>query len=254
VPAALDPIDALVAEQDSIEALLAGLTDEQWQTDSAATGWTVSDVVLHLAQSEEFVVASAGGSSLVEAVLSVIGTDSGATTMDSMMDALVTAQRTTPDATFERWRSARRKAVDALRATPADVRLPWAAAPLKPNALATTRLAEHWAHALDIAEGLGVGYPDTDRLQHIAWLAHRTLPYGFSFAGEEPRDVYVELTAPDGSSTWRYGDANTESTITGPAGDFCRVAAQRLRPEDSQLQSSGPHGATALRVLRTYAG
>ena len=41
--------------------------------------------------------------------------------------------------------------------------------------------------------------------------------------------------------------------ITGTAGDFCRVAAQRLDPAQSGLRASGPHGATAIRVLRTYA-
>ena len=44
--------------------------------------------------------------------------------------------------------------------------------------------------------------------------------------------------------------------ITGGKVNFCRVAAQRLDPNEpaqSGLRASGPHGATALRVLRTYA-
>jgi hypothetical protein len=36
-------------------------------------------------------------------------------------------------------------------------------------------------------------------------------------------------------------------------GGGCRVAAQRLDPGASGLRPSGPHGATAPRVLRTYA-
>jgi hypothetical protein len=31
------------------------------------------------------------------------------------------------------------------------------------------------------------------------------------------------------------------------------VAAQRLAPDQSGLHTTGPHGATALRWLRTYA-
>jgi len=50
-----------------------------------------------------------------------------------------------------------------------------------------------------------------------------------------------------------YGPADAGSAISGPAGLFCRVAAQRLAPQESGLQVTGPHGATALRVLRTYA-
>ncbi|HEY6415358.1 MAG TPA: hypothetical protein VIX41_03940, partial [Acidimicrobiales bacterium] len=61
------------------------------------------------------------------------------------------------------------------------------------------------------------------------------------------------LTGPRGD-TWRYGPADADSTITGAAGAFCRVGAQRLAPEDSGLVAGGPHGEAALRVLRTYAG
>ena len=87
----------------------------------------------------------------------------------------------------------------------------------------------------------------------MAWLGYGSLPYAFTFAGEEPRAVFCELTAPDGT-TWRYGDPSTPSTIRGDAGAFCRVGAQRLPPGESGLVTSGPYGAAALRVLRNYAG
>jgi hypothetical protein len=55
-------------------------------------------------------------------------------------------------------------------------------------------------------------------------------------------------------AAWVTGGApEAESAITGTAGDFCRVAAQRLGPARSGLRASGPQGAIALRVLRTYA-
>ena len=63
----------------------------------------------------------------------------------------------------------------------------------------------------------------------------------------------LELTAPDGERVWRFGPADAESAITGPAGAFCRVAVQRLDPAQSGLEASGPAGATALRLVRTYA-
>jgi uncharacterized protein (TIGR03084 family) len=239
----------LEAEQDAIEAMLDGLDEAGWLAPSAAAGWSISDVVLHLAQSEEAVVSSVGGAavSLVDA-FPVEGTS-----IDEIMENRVRAERGDPFVIFERWRVARRAAVDALRRADPDARFPWAAAPLRPQVLATTRLAEHWAHALDIAEPLGVAYPDTDRLRHVAWLAHRTLPYGFGLAGEEPQPVYCELTGPDGD-TWRYGAAETPSRITGDAGAFCRVGAQRLRPDVSGLTTDGPYAEDALRVLRNYAG
>ena len=142
---------------------------------------------------------------------------------------------------------------EALRTADPDVRLAWAAAPLKPATLATTRLAEHWAHGLDVTGPLGAPFPDTDRLRHIAWLGHGSLPYAFQLAGEEPHEVRVELTAPDGSS-WNFGPAGADSGIRGDAGAFCRVGARRLAPDASGLSTQGPYGDAALRVLRNYAG
>jgi uncharacterized protein (TIGR03084 family) len=238
--------DDLEAEQDRLEEILGGLDGAQWLAPSAAPGWTVADVVLHLAQSEEAVIASAAGASLRA------GPGSG-TTVDQIMDDLVRAERDEPARIFRRWREARREAVSALRAADPGQPMSWVEAPLKPATMATTRLAEHWAHGLDITGPFDIPFPDTDRLRHVAWLAHRSLPYAFARSGAGPQDVACDLTAPDGIARWRYGPQDADSVISGPAGAFCRVAAQRLRPEESGLQASGPHGAAALRLLRTYA-
>src|SRR4029077_10943720 len=112
----------------------------------------------------------------------------------------------------------------AGRAAAPAQRVQWMGGTLQPATLATTRLAEHWAHGLDIAGPLGADFPDTDRLKHIAWLAHRTLPYALSVAGEPTAQVRCELPAPAGEQVWRFGPAEADSAITGAAGEFCRVA------------------------------
>ncbi len=165
---------------------------------------------------------------------------------------MVRADRDEPERVFERWREARRGALVVLRQADPDTRIPWATNPLSPTTLATTRLAEHWAHGLDITEPLGVAFPDTPRLRHVAWLAHRTLPYAFTLAGAQPPEVRCELTGPEGER-WELGPPDATSRITGPAGDFCRVGARRMSPEASRLRASGPHGTDALRALRNYA-
>jgi uncharacterized protein (TIGR03084 family) len=240
-------IDDLEAEQDRLESLLAGLSEQQWGSPSAAAGWTIADVVLHLAQTEESVAYTLANADRPDTF------DRGDMPLDDAVDAAVRAQRAPAKEIFDRWCTARRGAVQALRDADPDRRVPWAATPLKPQVLATTRLAEHWAHGLDITGPLGLPFDDTDRLRHIAWLGHRTLPYAFGVEGLAPHDVYCELTAPDGTSTWRYGPEDAESTVRGPAGDFCRIGARRLKPEDSHLVAEGPHAADALRVLRNYA-
>jgi uncharacterized protein (TIGR03084 family) len=242
----LSIFDDLAAEHEQLDAVLAVLTPDMWAGPSAADGWSVADVVLHLAQTEEFVVASTAGERTGFARPDDVP-------LDKAMDRLVADQRGAPPAeVFGRWRNARRAALAALRGCSPTDRLTWAAAPLSPRTLATTRLAEHWAHALDITVPLRIDYPDTARLRHIAWLGHRTLPYAFAAAGEEGGPVRCELTAPDGE-TWHYGDEDAPSVIKGTAAEFCRVGARRLAPEDTSLVAEGPYAAAALRVVRNYA-
>src|SRR5260370_7073862 len=128
--------DELEAEQDRLEGILSGLEDRQWRAPSGADGWTVSDVVLHLAQTEEAVVASATGAST--------GTwpASGAP-VDAVADQLVQAERGEPAPIFERWREARRGAVTALRPADAAQLLSSLPAPLKPPALPPPPLPHH---------------------------------------------------------------------------------------------------------------
>ncbi len=239
-------IDDFVAETVRLQGILGLLTPAQWQAESGAGGWSVADVVLHLAQSDESVVASADGADHQRDV-------GAAGTVDDWAARLVEAERTAPDLVFARWREARDSAVEALRAADPELPLPWVSGPVKPATLATTRLAEYWAHGLDITGPLGIDFPDTDRLRHIAWLAHRTLPYALSRAGERPAAVRCALTAPDETTTWTFGPDEADSQIIGPASAFCRVAAQRLDPAESGLSAAGPHGAAALRLVRTYA-
>src|ERR1017187_6522356 len=86
--------DDLQAEQDRLENILAGLDEAQWAFASGAPGWTVVDVVLHLAQTEEAVAASVAG--LSPAVRTVSGP-----TLDQVMDQLVQAERAAPAPGFQ---------------------------------------------------------------------------------------------------------------------------------------------------------
>lgn len=241
-------LEDLGAEQERLEAILQGLDARAWTAQSAAPTWSVSDVVLHLAISEEAVVATLGAGD------ALVGWAPGRGTagIDQVMDDIVRSQRDAPEAVFERWRRARRQALAALAAADPDRPVAWAAAPLRPSTLATTRLAEHWAHGLDVTEPLRIAFEDTARLAHVAWLAHRSLPYAFALAGRPTAQVRCVLDGPTGER-WTFGPEDAPSTVEGPAGDFCRVAAQRLAPGRSRLVTAGPHGAEALAVVRTYA-
>jgi uncharacterized protein (TIGR03084 family) len=259
--------DDLAAEQDRLDAILSGLSDGQWATPSLAAGWTVRDVMVHLAQTEEMALARLGGArnpaadpasspTASPAADPAAAVDRTGRTVGDIMAALVEADPAPAAEALRRWQQARGPALERLRAADPEERIEWAAAPLRPAALATTRLAEQWTHGLDITGPLGLEFPDTGRLRHVAWLAHRMLPYSFGLAGQPAVPVRAELTAPNGTDIWEFGPPAAPAApavITGAAGAFCRVAAQRLAPDQSGLRVSGPDGARALAVVRTYA-
>ncbi len=242
----VDPFDGLAAEYQQVDQVLAALKPHEWSARSAAAGWTVADTVLHLAQTEEFALAS------------VRGTDAdiprrNGLSVDEAMDRLVVAERgASGTELLQRWRQASAATLAGLRACPEGARLHWVTVPLSSRTLAATRVAEHWAHLLDITEPLGMKYPDSDRLWLIARLAHRTLPYALASSGTEGGPVRCELVGPDGD-LWLFGDETADSVIRGSAGEFCRVGAQRLKPEDTGLITQGPHAAKALQLVRNYA-
>lgn len=241
-------MQALADQGMELAGMLRGLPDERWAAGSGCEGWSVADVVLHLAQTEEAVAASFAGEGWRPL-------PPHASTVDDLAAFWVEQERGAPgEEVLARWESSHHRALELLRAADPDVAVPWAAAPLKPRTLATTRLAEHWAHTLDVAAPLGIDVEDTDRLHHIARLAHRTLGYAFARAGEPPpRPVRFELTAPDGDA-WGFGDDDAPTTLTGPAGVLCRVAARRLDPADAlELHALGPDSARVLALVRTYA-
>ncbi len=133
-----------------------------------------------------------------------------------------------------------------------DVIVRWAAAPLKPRTLATTRLAEHWAHGLDICDPLGLPLEDTDRLRHVAWLGHATLPYSMRLAGLDPVEVRCTLVAPERCAL-DVRPATAAAWIRGSAGAFCRVGARRLAAGRFRARSVGTGRGRSAAVLRNYA-
>ncbi|GAB4078183.1 maleylpyruvate isomerase family mycothiol-dependent enzyme [Nostocoides australiense] len=241
----MEILDALAAEEDQLAALLAGQTQEQWGADSLCAGWSVADVVLHLAQCEEAVIATIRGTPVDWGGLG--------DTVGAAMESAVSAERSDSGATiFERWERARGQALTVLRAADPARRVAWVTNTLRPATLATTRLAEHWAHALDIAKPLGLPYPDTQRLRHILWLAHATLPYAYAAAGSTAPSVRIEAVAPNGPA-WVLGPDDADVMLSGPAGDLARIAARRLDPGDSAVRTSGAAAAEVLVRIRTYA-
>jgi uncharacterized protein (TIGR03084 family) len=144
--------------------------------------------------------------------------------------------------------------VGALEAADTDVRVAWGLG-MKWRSFVTARTMEHWAHGLDIASALGVDYPDTERLEHVAFLCYSALPYAFRVAAVKPpaaRTLRISLTGPAGQ-TWDYGPADATDSISGPAGIWCRRAVQRISPGAADaLEVRGPLANMALQHARAF--
>jgi uncharacterized protein (TIGR03084 family) len=213
-------------------------------------------VVLHLAQTDEMAVASA--ERRFTEVVAAFGNRSTApagATVDDLAGMAVAAERGRPGReVYQRWRTASADLNKALGACEAGTRLPWVAGELSALTLATTRLAESWIHTGDVAAGLGRELIPASRLRPIARLAWRTLPYAYARAGQTlSGPVALALTAPD-DTTWEFApDGPAATTVTGPALDFCLVAARRISPSDTNLVATGPDAASVLDLVRTFA-
>lgn len=251
----MDEILAGLAEQQAeLDRLICPIQEPAWAQQSRCEGWSVSDVVLHLAQTNEMAIGSLTGT--FDEVLTALTTGlAPSKDVDDGAGLMVDKERgASPPETYARWRDGVDRMMDAYRAADPHSRVQWVAGTLSVHTLATTRLAETWIHTNDIAFGLGVSLAPPDRLRHIARLAWRTLPYAFMRAGRQMQgSVAFELTAPD-DTEWRFApEDGADTVVRGPAAELCAVAGQRARASDTGLTAEGPDAMDVLELVRTFA-
>jgi uncharacterized protein (TIGR03084 family) len=250
-------VAALQAQQDELAGLVADADERALLAPSRCDGWTVADVLLHLAQTNEMAVASVEGR-LPEFVAEVAADLPTTGSVDDWAGALVAAQRGDATEARDRWLASARGQAEAFARCEAAARVLWVAGELAARSLATTRLAETWIHTVDVAVAFGPEPAPTDRLWHVARLAWRTVPYALAGGGHEPSGpVAFELVAP-GGDLWAFGTAEQTgvepaTVVRGPAHDLCTVAGQRAATADTALTASGPDAEAVLRLVRTFA-
>lgn len=247
-------VAALAEQQAELLGLLSPLDEPDWQRPSRCEGWTVADVVLHLAQSNELALASAQGR-FPEAIDELAGGLGSAASADDGAGLMVARERGQPGSVVrDRWQASADDLDRAFGACDPHQRLVWVAGELSARTLATTRLAETWIHTGDVATAFDTTLPATGRLWHIARLAWRTLPYAFARAGRDlAGPVAFELQAPTGEAWDFLPDVAPLTTIRGPALDLCQVAGRRADPGDTGLRGDGPDAQAVLELVRTYA-
>ena len=203
-----DVLTGLFASWDAIEALLAGLTDEQWEVPTSLPGWTVHDVVAHIVGTETMLSGAPMPESLSPRP-DYVHNDIGA-----LNEAWVQSLRPeSPGSMMAKFReiTTRRKA--ALSAMDPDE---WSAVTLTPvgpdsyGRFMRVRTFDCWVHEHDIRDAVGRNATDDE------------------LTGPDTRLALDEMSASMGFVVAKKGQAPEGSRVllalTGPVGRDIRVA------------------------------
>lgn len=244
-------LDDLLAEGESLDAMVASLPSEAWATMTPASGWTIAHQIAHLTWTDDASILAATDAAAFQEVV----TEAWKNPTGFVDEGAATLALIPPSELLTRWRAGRVALATALGGVPAGVKLPWFGPPMSPMSMATARIMETWAHGLDVADTLGITRPPTMRLRHVAHISVRTRDFAFQVHNLTPpaEPFHVALTAPDGS-TWTWGPSDAAQSVTGPALDLCLVAAQRRHRADTSLVATGPDADKWLDIAQAFAG
>lgn len=239
----------LQAEQAALDAVVAELSDDEWELPTPAEGWTVGDQIGHLTYFDGAAATAVTDPDAFQAsILDLVNAADGG-------DALTLGREKTPLQRLASWRGNRRRLADVAATLTDDQRIGWYGPSMGAKSFLTARLMECWAHGQDIVDTVGADRPDTDRVQHIARLGFITRGWSYINRGMEvpPGEVRVELTGPSGA-VWRLGPDDAGEVVAGPAVDFCLVVTQRRHVDDTALEVTGAVARDWMERAQVFAG
>ena len=254
-PTVADVLRDLVAEQDDLDRIVAGLSSADFTFATPSPGWTVADQLGHLAYFDRTAaLAIDDPDGFAEHRAELFAADPP---VDGDLDQATLGEyrAMTPEELVASWRAARAELAAAAATLVDGDRVEWYGPSMGAKSFLTARLMEAWAHGQDIADTVGVSREPTMRLVHIAQLGFITQKWSFIVRGDDPLpvEVAVRLDAPDGSE-WSWGDPGAADGVTGPAADFCLVVTQRRHIDDTALQLQGAHARRWMDNAQAFAG
>ena len=251
----------LVAEQQTLDDIVAGLDAEQWQLPTPSPGWTIADQIGHLTYFDgTAALAVVDPPAFQDAMTSLLS--SGGAGAESADDIVLGPYRSmSPDELLAAWRANRLALAAAGETLENDTRVAWYGPSMGAKSFLTARLMEVWAHGQDIVDTVGADRPANDRLRHIAQLGFITRGWTYVNRGLDvpTTPVRVELTSPSGE-TWSFGpdaaddDGGALESIVGPAVDFCLVTTQRRHVDDTDLVVTGDSARDWMEKAQLFAG
>ena len=245
----------LIAEQQTLDDIVAGLDATQWQLSTPSPGWTIADQIGHLTYFDgTAALAVVDPPAFQEAMTSLLS--SGGAGDQSADDVVLGPYRAmTPDQLLASWRANRAALASAGETMENDTRVAWYGPSMGAKSFLTARLMEAWAHGQDIVDTLGAARPATDRLRHIAQLGFITRGWTYMNRGLDvpTSPVRAELELPSGE-VLRFGPDDAQQSIVGPALDVCLVTTQRRHVDDTSLVVTGDSARDWMEKAQLFAG
>ena len=244
--------DDLVAQQESLDEIVATISDEQWRLATPSPGWNVTDQIGHLTFFDGTAAVAIIDTEAFRASVAELMAGAVEVGMDDY--TLGDTRAMSPVEVLDTWREAREALREAALTLEEDDRVEWYGPSMGARSFLTARLMETWAHGTDIADALGTHLEATDRLRHIAQLGYITRKWSYVVRGEEPpvETVRLELTSPSGQ-IWTWGPDDADDVVRGSAEEFCLVVTQRRHLDDTSLEADGAARHWLLRA-QAFAG
>ena len=244
-----DVLADLLAEQQVLDDIVAGLDADQWELATPSPGWTIADQIGHLTYFDRnAALAITDPEAFQDAMHALLRSGGDDMTLGSYRAML-------PDELLAAWRSGRKELAAAAATLENDTRIAWYGPSMGSKSFLTARLMEAWAHGQDVVDTVAATRASTDRLRHIAQLGFITRGWTYINRGLDVpvTPVRVELTSPSGE-TWAFGPDDAVESIVGPAIDFCLVTTQRRHVDDTDLIVTGSSARDWMQKAQLFAG
>ena len=211
----------LVAEQQLLDQYLQSIPVRNWDTKTSFKNWNITAHVSYLSALED----------LGHNVLKKKGTDfnkyKGPKGLEKFeKEAIAKGKDMRPQDVIEWWRMSRASVIESLAKCTPGKKITWWKNEIDCRTFAVTKLAETWAHSLDVYESMNKDYEDTVRVEHVALYGWLNAENATKLNKSKFEDLRIELIGPE-YKAWQFGNENSKNTIKGSAGDWCRVVTGR---------------------------
>jgi len=215
-------LSSLVAEQQLLDQYLQSIPVRNWSTKTTFKNWSITNHVSYLAGLED----------LAFNALKKKGTDfshyKGPKGLEKFeKDCIDKGKDMRPQDVIEWWRLSRAKVVETLADATPGRKINWWHKKIDYLTFGSSKLAETWAHGLDIYSGMKKDYEDTVRIEHVALFGWLNSESTSKVNKLKHQDLRIELIGPE-YKAWQFGNEKSENSIKGNAGDWCRVVTGRV--------------------------